>query len=907
MAQPSSYHALSKDNWREYLNKRGVFDDDVIAKRGYQWVYSSGKPIDGDYAKTYGFPRKSAGLLIPLHPLLGGEAYQLREAGPQDYEDSKSRKFRTPQGQTMCLATSPVISREAFKKKDASIVIAEGITRVDALAAYRIPALGLVGTYGWRGTNKWKGKTTLADWEDVSIKGSVFLLAPDGDVGNNSDVHKAIERLRKFLKGKGALRVPLLRLPDNQGLDDWIATNGPFESDKALFAALKPHMHDEMPPEPVSKQVKQAMTHPTPILGDAAAMGNWSCNPTADAMRLLRFAPDKLLATRNPVDGTWSLLVDNGFGVWQQDRGALDKLMVDSSSAWNLKIAEGAIAGSLSAVDAQKALKWAIEGAKPRGRAECRVSIGGAFELLKAAGQLPPDLVTCSSFDLDKQSPSAPSLGAPNGVIDLNTGALLPREEGRKRFVSRSVPDDFKPDVQHDMVDQLIAHVPDTERDYILAAVGFALRRIPARRMYLLTGEKRSGKTTLLNAIYGCLGDVKSNGYGISLDVQDLAPPRWNAPNAHSGGLFGVQDAAVAIVSEAPKTDKVTFNERLIRSVTGGDILNMRDVGEKSGPGRPASATLVMALNPSQLPGVDLTDGALKDRLKILDYPPLRIADADVDPMRYETVRENPGVRQALLALLVKACAETKGRPPQDTDTVTAAVDRRYSESIGTVGEWLLNNVHHAYGERLYTEELWAAVAKEFGPVDDSRVKGKTRRETVELLRTVLDGGLPKLENPGGKAHYLGLVLAPRAAEDGEHWCITCGAATGSPDREICGRMECYQKFNEPVTVGGGVDGEAARDAIIHSLVVKLELERDCSYEVVKDGVVQGIAHYGIGPDWTHCYCKKYQRPEKTGTLIDSSSGEPSPGWVLYVEAEDVDDRQKKLIEGGTNGDHHHG
>ena len=129
--------------------------------------------------------------------------------------------------------------------------------------------------------------------------------------------------------------------------------------------------------------------------------------------------------------------------------------MLASSAAWNLKIAEGAIAGSLSAVDAQKALKWAIESAKPRGRSECRLSIGAAYESLKEAGHLPPGLQACDVKDLDKKATFAPSLGAPNGVIDLNTGALLPREEGRKRLVSRTVPDDFKPDAQHSMVDQL--------------------------------------------------------------------------------------------------------------------------------------------------------------------------------------------------------------------------------------------------------------------------------------------------------------------------------------------------------------------------------------------------------------------------------------------------------------------
>ena len=604
------------------------------------------------------------------------------------------------------------------------------------------------------------------------------MLAFDADIQANPDVWLAADRLRRFLLAKHADRVKVLALPDGLGLDDWIAGNGPFTDGKKMFEALTPHLLGDMPPEPASKQVKQAMTHGMPILDDADAMGNWSCNPTADAVRLLRYAPDKLLVAKNRVDGTCRLLVDNGFGVWHPDAGSLDKLMVASASTWNTKIATSGITGNLTTVDAQKAIKWAIESTKPRGRSECRLSVGVAVELLKAADQLPAGLELCDASDLDRHSPDAPVLGTPSGVIDLNTGQLLPPGEGRKRFVSRSVPDDFKPGAKHKMVDQLIAHVPEAERDYLLAAVGFALRRIPARRMYLLVGEKRSGKTTLLNAVYGCLGDVKNNGYGMSLDVKDLAPPHWNTPNSHDGGLFGIQDAAVAIVSEAPQGDKVTFDERLIRSATGGDVLNMRDVGEKSGPGRPASATMVMALNPGQLHGISLMDEALRDRLKLMDYPPLALADADVDPMRLEAVRDNPAVRQALLALLVKACAETKGRPPQNTDTVTAAVEKRYAESIGPVGEWLKTNVSRSHGKRLYTSDLWAAVVAEFGPEEDKKIEERTRRETIDLLRTVI-GGLPGLENKGRKSHYLGLTLAPAPVDDAEGSVYCAGPCEG--------------------------------------------------------------------------------------------------------------------------------
>ena len=244
----TSYPPILKDGWREYLRVRGV-SDEAIAERGYQWVYP-GKALDGSYSKAYGFPQASSGLLIPLHPLLGGDAYQLRQSAPQPDRNGKVLKFLTPYRQANTLNTSPLIDPDEFRKSHAFIVIAEGITRVDALAAYRIPALGLGGSYGWRGTNKSKGLTTLADWEEVSIKGSRFLIAFDGDLTSNLDVWRAADRLCRFLRGKGADTVKLLCLPDGAGLDDWVATNGPFEDAEALLVALRQHWLDDMPQRP---------------------------------------------------------------------------------------------------------------------------------------------------------------------------------------------------------------------------------------------------------------------------------------------------------------------------------------------------------------------------------------------------------------------------------------------------------------------------------------------------------------------------------------------------------------------------------------------------------------------------------------------------------------------------------
>ena len=67
MTQLTPYPGLDAE-FSEYLRARAV-PEDIAVERGYRLV-RQGKPIDGDYAASWGLPRKSAGMLIPLHGVL---------------------------------------------------------------------------------------------------------------------------------------------------------------------------------------------------------------------------------------------------------------------------------------------------------------------------------------------------------------------------------------------------------------------------------------------------------------------------------------------------------------------------------------------------------------------------------------------------------------------------------------------------------------------------------------------------------------------------------------------------------------------------------------------------------------------------------------------------------------------
>ena len=191
----------------------------------------------------------------------------------------------------------------------------------------------------------------------------------------------------------------------------------------------------------------------------------------------------------------------------------------------------------------------------------------------------------------------------------------------------------------------------------------------------------------------------------------------------------------------------------------------------------------------------------------------------------------------------------------------------------------------HADGEPVELADLMieAGLARDAADAQDKmrksgrKLAGYLTRLSWEKGRAMVEGVQKTLWTPPHLA---------TPSEPDEPWplCEVCRAKPVSPtkDSHICSGRECLVKL---IHVAGGVDGEAARDAILHKLVVSIG--KDCH------AVAEGLVHYGIGPDWTHCYCGKYQRPEKVGeTLIN---GQPSPEWVLHVSSQPPDERQVSL------------
>ena len=787
--------------WTEYLATRGVTPD-VARARGYR-VVRSGKPLDGEYAAAYGFPQRSSGLLMPLHGVANPDAFQLRLASPSDFPDTKGRlrKFLSPGSQKNTLITSP-LTRSALADKEQAIFVTEGVTRVDALAAFGIPAIGLAGVWGWRSTHG-----TLPDWEDVGIRGNRFILAPDGDVATNPQVNAAIVRLKNWLMGKGATDVKVLALPGGQGLDDWLSDGG-FSTAQEMADALKKH-YARAKVEDLPK-VENLRTEAQAQRVDPESAGRFGKTSVADVGRLFNHVPDRLCVVQGAAGEEWGVLVETDGGRWDgmMDTAKVGRHNLEAALAWQATIARLAAGGNLTEKEASACTAWAVRAAQPVGFRDMLKMLGPAFEHYRAMGMLPTTLTVCKSLDVDADRLS---LGAPNGVIDLTTGKLLPLAEARGRFVTRSIPDPYDPYATHPEVDGLMTHLPPADREYIFQALGYALKGESARRLYGFVGPTRGQKSTLFALVYASLGDVLQGGYGMQAHSNAFVRSRFSSgAQSHDGQLVGADRARILFCEEI--TDEVkTLDAQLLKG-WGSTGKTLRDVGEKRQPGRTFMSTLFFLLNEKQSGLIPMDDSGLRARWRLVHVPQkFKDGSTEEDLEFMARLAADPEARQALVALIVGYAVKT-ARPPADTPSVERFTRARYTDSIGKVGEWLLNHmkVTDSLSDIVRVDDVVDLAVKAAGGWQGRYCEGRTRPSLIALARE-LHPTLPqrKQTRRGSEWHgvaYVGVdicyqcqrLTSVESMEDVDGRGLTCleycltndtddappGAAAGGPEAQ---------------------------------------------------------------------------------------------------------------------------
>jgi putative DNA primase/helicase len=234
-------------------------------------------------------------------------------------------------------------------------------------------------------------------------------------------------------------------------------------------------------------------------------------------------------------------------------------------------------------------------------------------------------------------------VGAPNGVIDLATGAMLPHS--RERLVTKTLGTHHDATAGCPRWRQFIEEIfPDPDvRRFVHKACGYSLTGLTTEHLFFfLHGTGANGKSSFAETMQAVFGEyARRVGDGLI-----RYSPHGNSPDTELAELFGVRMAIGSEVEEGSR-----LNEKIIKDISGGDTLRGRRLYEGAFEFKP-QVTLWIYGNHS--PAIRGTDDGIWRRVRKIPFE-VRFSEGDPrrDPMLGSKLRaEMPGI----LNWLVEGC-----------------------------------------------------------------------------------------------------------------------------------------------------------------------------------------------------------------------------------------------------------
>ena len=351
-----------------------------------------------------------------------------------------------------------------------------------------------------------------------------------------------------------------------------------------------------------------------------------------------------------------------------------------------------------------------------------RRNLRAAFLALQDRGAAPAGYRQVSIADIDGDTRY---LGAPNGVVDLSSGALLTGRRASSVLVCRRLPDPYDPDARHADVDALFAGISPGDRDTLVGVLGAALLGIPGGRVHLVAGGGQDVGARLLVVVLAALGQ----DHAIALPEGVLTGSNRGVSQTSVNGPAGPRLLVGRAAATGGGIDIDMGTNLTISAAILSRTFQVRPVA-----GRPVP-TVFLAVSSDLLEYGAVTDAALLTQVQVL-----RCADpAGMDSTLRDRMGDDPHVRQAMVAMLVRACVAG----PAHTPAPTLGVHRRDAPAAGstTAAQWIAGHVivTGVAGDRLPSASLWDAARTDpsSGPETD-RAWGLTRRRFTTLVRKVV-------------------------------------------------------------------------------------------------------------------------------------------------------------------------
>lgn len=213
-----------------------------------------------------------------------------------------------------------------------------------------------------------------------------------------------------------------------------------------------------------------------------------------------------------------------------------------------------------------------------------------------------------------------------NGIYNLDTGELM--DFSPDIIITNKVNHNFNPGAYSELADKTLDKLAcgDTAvRALLEEAIGYCFyRRNELRKSFILTGDKKNGKSTFLAVLKEILGDENT----ASLDLNELGD-RFS-----SASLFG----KLANIGDDIADDFIS-NPAIFKKIVSGDWIKGENKGQKEFFFKPYCKLLFSANN---IPRIKDKSGAVLDRLVIVPFDArFSKEDPDFDPyIKYKLIQE---------------------------------------------------------------------------------------------------------------------------------------------------------------------------------------------------------------------------------------------------------------------------
>lgn len=326
-----------------------------------------------------------------------------------------------------------------------------------------------------------------------------------------------------------------------------------------------------------------------------------------------------------------------------------------------------------------------------------------------------------------------------NGIYNLETNELM--DFSPNYVITNKINHNFNPDAYSELVDKTfnkLACENEQIRSLLEEAIGYCFyRRNELRKSFILTGDKKNGKSTFLAMLKELLGDENT----AALDLNELAE-RFS-----SASLFG----KLANIGD-DIGDEFIANPATFKKIVSGDRIKGENKGQKEFFFNPYCKLLFSANN---IPRIKDKSGAVLDRLVIIPFD-ARFSrdDPDFDPyIKYKLIQED-----ALEYLIILGIEGLKRVLHNQTFTKSEKVTKSIEEYEETNNPILvffkeidIDDIVNEPTKEVYLKYNEFCLANSFTPMSNIEFSKQIRRRyDLEIVNKTIKGKKYRIFTKGG-------------------------------------------------------------------------------------------------------------------------------------------------------------